>query len=108
MTDIIKQLNKFGRSVYLKDGDWSSKVYKAFVQPLRYKNKMYMSGSYTQLGHFEEGYYLYIGPSEHNLENLSPNARIVTSDLSTYEIQRSEKVYLKDNAIYIWAIIKEK
>ena len=52
---------KFGSSVRLTDGaGWYSPVYKAFLQPLRYKNKMYLEGTYTPIGRDNTGLYLYL------------------------------------------------
>lgn len=107
--DIVeKSLNKYGRSVYLTDGEWTSAVFGALVEPLRYKNKMYMSGDFTEIGHFDEGYYLYIGPVSHNPKNLSQNALVHTSDGISYKFHRCETVFSADKPVYVWAVIKEK
>ena len=108
MTEIEKGITKYGRSVYITDDAWTSAVFKAFVRPLRYKNKMYMSGDYTALGHFDEGYYLYIGPPDIDIENLSEHARLHTDDMKKYQVHKAETVYSSETPIYIWAIIREK
>ena len=41
---------KYGRSVFLSDEGWNSPVFRAFLQPLRYKNKMYLECAYTEIG----------------------------------------------------------
>ncbi|MDR1464916.1 MAG: hypothetical protein LBJ11_06425, partial [Oscillospiraceae bacterium] len=53
----------------MPDG-WRSAGYGAFLQPLRYKNKMYLGGVNTRIGFNREGYYLYLGPAGHDLTKL--------------------------------------
>lgn len=101
-------IKKYGLSVYITESLWTSEVYKAFIQPLRYKNKMYMSGDFTEIGHYREGYYLYLGPAKHDLSALKDNAELHTADGKSYFIHRAEKVYLDEKALYVWAVIKEK
>lgn len=37
---------------------------RAFISPLRYKNKMYLYGVNTEIGYNSQGHYLYIGPPD--------------------------------------------
>lgn len=99
---------KFGSSVRLTDGaGWYSPVYKAFLQPLRYKNKMYLEGTYTPIGRDSTGLYLYIGPASHNVTRLPETARIMDGDGRKYVVQRAEEVKLSDKPFYYWAVVKE-
>lgn len=109
MTECLKSnLKRYGQSVYLTDTNWSSEVYSALVEPLRYKNKMYMIGNFTEIGHYGESYYLYIGPPEKILGNLSSNALLHTADNRKYNIFRTEVVKYSGKSLYVWAIIREK
>lgn len=97
-----------GRDIYLTDSEnWKSPVFKAQIQPLRYKNKMYIEGIPTPIGTNTSGYYTYIGPPAHDLSKLSINARVVDSHGKKYTISHSEKLFVKQNVFYIWAILKE-
>lgn len=97
--------DKFGQEVMLKKGNgWSSPIFGAFIQPLRYKNKMYLNGVNTVIGFNSQGHYLYIGPPEHD---ISIDECTVHACGKKYTVDRSEKVYLKNEVIYIWAIIRE-
>lgn len=99
---------KFGRNVRLTDGvGWYSPTYCAFLQPLRYKNKMYLEGTYTPIGKDTNGLYLYIGPPKHDVTHLPPDARIIDGDGGQYVIQRAEKVCRGNAPYYFWAVIKE-
>lgn len=99
---------RYGSSLRLTDGEgWYSPVYKAFLQPLRYKNKMYLEGVYTPIGRDVNGIYLYVGPAGHDVTRLSSQARILAADGRQFVIQRAEKVSLSDKPFYFWAVVKE-
>ncbi|MBQ7541174.1 MAG: hypothetical protein IJT44_02665 [Clostridia bacterium] len=103
----IKQfMDRFGRKATLRQPDgWQSTPFCCFLQPLRYKNKMYLYGVNTQIGHNAQGHYLYIGPPEHDLTALGDNVQLRIGDES-YRIDRAEKVYCGKDPYYIWAIVR--
>lgn len=99
---------KFGRSVFLSDGTgWRSPVYRAFLQPLRYKNKMYLEGTYTVLGKDPNSLYPYIGSAKHDVTRVPKGTRLTDADGKQYLIQRAEKVCRGEAPYYFWAILKE-
>lgn len=78
----------------------------AFVQALRYKNKLYLRGKFTEIGKNQQDYYLYIGPPQINLSKVDGvNIKLKIGD-TYYLVYRSEKHYIKNKCIYIWAIIR--
>lgn len=93
-------------SLHLPDG-WSSGIYQAFIQPLRYKNKLYLDGTHTDIGIALEGSYLYMGPANHDLTKLPSIAYLIDCEKQKYFISRSEKVYFGKDVAYIWAILKK-
>ncbi|MBR5190991.1 MAG: hypothetical protein IKW34_03035 [Clostridia bacterium] len=106
--NIDKTLNAYGSSVYISGTDgWTSPLFKAFLQPLRYKNKLYQQGSYTPLGINKNNVYLYIGPSTHDLTKLDKSYRIHDKDNNKYTIDRAEKIIVNDSVIYIWAVVRQ-
>lgn len=106
--NINKILNTYGNTVYISSADgWQSPIFKAFLQPLRYKNKLYQQGSYTPLGINKNNVYLYIGPSTHDLTKLNNSYRIHDKDNKKYTIDRAEKITVKDSVIYIWAVVRQ-
>lgn len=105
---IEKMLNKFGNSIYITGANgWKSPIFSAFIQPLRYKNKLYMSGDVTPIGVNRNNVYLYIGPAGHNLTRLDKTYRIHDSDNNSYLIDRAEKIKVKNNIVYIWAVVRQ-
>lgn len=102
---VIKQ---FGKSIHLSHTDgWESHIFNAFIQPLRYKNKLYMNGGFTPIGKNTEEVFLYLGPKEQNFCDDYSNFIIVDSEQKKYIIERAEKVFFKNEVIYIWAIIRK-
>ncbi len=95
----------FGRRVELNKPDGSKEAFNAFIQPLRYKNKMYLDGVYTQIGFNSQGHYLYLGPPEPDL-TLAEDEAYLSADGIKYQIDRAERVYKGNEIFYIWAIIR--
>ena len=108
MKQVQRLIDAVGRSVYITDGSWHSRTYNAVIQPLRYKNKMYLNGEVNDLGHYAEGFYLYVGPADISLANLSVHATFTTSDGKRYKLERWESVFYKEEALYTWAVLKER
>ncbi|MBQ9553081.1 MAG: hypothetical protein IJU96_10005 [Clostridia bacterium] len=96
----------FGRTVTLRDANGDTlNTFKALIQPLRYKNKMYLDGIYTEIGFNSQGHYLYLGPPEPDLCAAAAGDHLFADGIS-YQIDRAEKVYQNDKVFYIWAIIR--
>ena len=103
---IEKFFQKYGRSARFEEPDgWQSTPFRCFLQPLRYKNKMYLYGVNTQIGFNAQGHYLYIGPPDHDPTALSSHASLRVGD-QAYLIDRAEKVYCGEKLYYIWAIVR--
>jgi hypothetical protein len=104
--DIRSIMERFGRQVRLclPDG-WESETFGALLQPLRYKNKMYLSGVNTRIGFNREGYYLYLGPPEHDLAQLSEGMWIQCG-ADKFTLDRAETVYFGAEPCYVWAIVR--
>ena len=95
---------KYAQKVNVHDAG-TVKTCKAYIQPLRYKNKMYLDGIYTEIGFNSQGHYLYIGPPAPDLTSLTDSGYI-SADGTSYRIDRAEKVYMGEEVFYIWAIIR--
>ena len=87
-----------------KDGE-TLKEMRAFISPLRYKNKMYLYGVNTEIGYNSQGHYLYIGPPDPDL-TLAQGGEYISCMGEKYRIDRAEKVYKGEEVFYIWAIIR--
>ncbi len=98
--------NKHGRPAQLvtKEGE-TTKEMRAFISPLRYKNKMYLYGVNTEIGYNSQGHYLYIGPPDPDI-TLATDGEYISCAGEKYRIDRAEKVYKGESVFYIWAIIR--
>ncbi|MDR1927741.1 MAG: hypothetical protein LBQ33_03775 [Oscillospiraceae bacterium] len=106
MKEMDEIFSRFGRQLHLclPDG-WRTAQFGAFLQPLRYKNKMYLGGVNTRIGFNREGYFLYLGPPEHDLTQLGREMWIQCGQ-EKYTVDRAEKVYCGDAPSHIWAIVR--
>lgn len=99
---------KHGRTCCLRLGENQySERFKAHIQPIRYKTKLYLEGDYTEIGINKNDVYLYLGPANHDLTRLSEDARVIDTDGFLYKIDRCERVIFGDKCIYIWAVIRK-
>lgn len=104
-----KIFEKYGLDATLSDysGDtFEEYSFKAFVQALRYKNKVYLRGTYTELGRNQQDYYLYIGPPEIDISNVDGMTRTLNINGTEYLVDRTEQHHIGNNNIYTWAIIR--
>lgn len=101
-----KLINRWGREVCLNFSQTKkSKPFKAFLQPLRYKNKMYLQGNFTDIGLSAQGYYLYIGPPEFDLKEAEDDG-FLSAGGEKYQIDRAEKIYRGSDVWYVWAVLR--
>lgn len=104
----VNETFKYGRTCYLSlPGHWNSERFKAFIQPLRYKTKLYLEGNYTEIGVNKNDVYLYLGPANHDLTRLSAESRVVDLDGNRYMIDKADKIMFQDKCLYIWAVIRK-
>lgn len=102
-------IEKYGISATLKDftkGNAEITEFKALVQALRYKNKVYLRGTYTEIGKNQQDYYLYIGPGDVDISNADGVKKTLTIGGVEYITDRTEKHYIGDENIYVWGIIR--
>jgi len=108
--DIKRMMERYGQQVKLclPENGGESEAYGAFIQPLRYKNKMYLGGVNTRIGFNREGYYLYLGPPAHDLTQLDPGMwiQLATNPDERYTVDRAELVHFGDEPSHVWAIIR--
>lgn len=99
-------LSRLGRTVELVLPEETRKL-KAVIQPLRYKNKMYLGGSFLPPGRLDGGHYLYLGPCSERLEKL-PFGTYLRAEDGEYAIKRSDTVYVGETPSYVWAILQRR
>ena len=104
---VVGLMERYGRAVRILSPEENAAAIdcRAFVQPLRYKNKMYLNGVYLPSGYDDGRHYLYLGPADVRLD-LMPFGVCVQAGEERYLVKRAEKVHLEDRVLYIWAILQ--
>lgn len=95
-------INRYGESIRIKNGE-SIKEARAIIQPLMYKNKMYVSGTSVSAGEVDGGHYQMIAPADAPFGDYK-NTRIETKS-SVYTFKRAEVIKAGDTDLYIWAVL---
>lgn len=99
---------KHGTTVFLTTNDgWKSEYFNAYIQPIRYKNKVYLEGNYTEIGINGNNVFIYLGPANHDFTADLQNFRISDLQNRRFIIDKAEKVALDDKVLYIWAVIRQ-
>ena len=101
MPYVIKSIQTYGEDVTVIN-DEDTVLARAFIEPLRYRNKIYIGGGYRTLGMKHSEKYLYVGIPD---ITLVENKTIVKRKNNEYLVKRVEKYYVKEQVAYTWAIL---
>lgn len=97
-------IKRFGRKLKkLADGEETE--FYGFIQPLRYKNKMYLNGISTELGYNTTKKYLLISQADVKLKQSERENVIITATDGKYCCDHSETVCFGEKECYCWSII---
>ncbi len=102
---VINMIDKFGKSIEVWPKNNDIIYTKAFIQPLRYKDQMYMGGKCIDIGYLNGNSYLYIGNKNLRLDLYPFNTLIKTAE-ENYVVKRAQAVYIGDDILYVWAILQ--
>lgn len=99
---IRRELARFGEEIQITDCNGKRKV-RGILQPLLYKNKMYLGGKHVPTGLFDRGHYLLICPPEAQLPESG--TVLFESKGGRYMLKRSEIVKHRSKPLYTWAVL---
>ena len=99
--NIENTLNHYGSEVKLWDGD-DFYITRAFVEPLRYKTRLYIGGEYRNIKEFKKDSYLYVGKASFKLVK---NHTVVDVDKVEYKVVQSELYEVSGQPVYQWALL---
>lgn len=99
-------LSKMGEEITVIDKTVESKV-KAVIQPLRYKNKLYLDMKWGNLGFKDAECFLYIGPPKPDFAGREIDIHIKSADRA-YCVSRADRITLAGKTVYIWAVLTPK
>ena len=97
-----EMIRRYGESVKIADGNNVTKT-KVIIQPLMYKNKMYLSGTSLPAGDFDGGHYQMVAPADTDFGD--PKRVQIQAKNMTYIIKRLEMVRADNRDLYIWAVL---
>lgn len=100
LSSVETSIDRYGVDVKLIDGDVEVRT-KAFIEPLRYKNTLYIGGEYRSLGGTDRT--LYVGKPAFDLKE---GKTIVDESGIKYLVERAETYTVNGYKIYDWAILK--
>lgn len=100
---VENSINKWGSTIKISN---NGEIYtcKGFIQPLRYKNNMYLGGKRLDAGYFDGGHYLFIAGAGTNLS--CHGDAIIENGGKKYAVKRAESFVYGDRELYLWAILK--
>lgn len=99
---VKKLLELCGGQFYVERKGGSKTKGYAVIEPLRYKNKMYVEMQPTELGKTNDGCYKYLGPYDVDF-SAGDTIKYMGKD---YVVQRVETVCFGKNPIYNWAVLR--
>lgn len=101
-----KFIEKYGQLLLIeKNGEETS--FRAFFQPLRYKNKMYLSSVSTELGYDVLSKFLLICPVGVPIEEVNGFDVFLRFGEEDFSVDHCEKFYFRDEPLYYWAIVHQ-
>lgn len=102
---VARLIEEYGEPMRIRPPEGGEEQCTAFIQPLRYKNKMYLDGDYLPVGFADTGHFLYIGLPEPRLDRMPGHTVLLTGD-GQYTVKRAECVKFSGRAVYVWAVLQ--
>lgn len=103
---VFEFIEKYGQLLSIeKDG--KKTPFRGFFQPLRYKNKMYLSVITTELGYDVLTKFLLICPVSVPLETVNGLDVFLNFGDEDFCVDHCEKIYFKDEPLYYWAVVHQ-
>ena len=105
---ISGMIKQYGRTCRIVPPDGLNQVdVNAIINPLLYKNKMYLNDAYLVDGYCDKGLYLYIGDPRVSLNNYSLGT-VLRCGTNEYTIMKTEQYYVESTAVYTWAVLQRR
>ena len=98
-----KILKRYGREAIVDIGGERAEIF-AFIQPVRYQNKMYLDHENYDLGLHDNTCLLFIGPAEPDFTRRVDETFIAVGG-QRYLIKRADLMYIGRKPLYIRAIL---
>lgn len=101
---VTNMIKRYGNEVTVTTQTEQEKTF-GFVQPLRYKSKMYLDGTWADPGYCDGSHYIYIGLPCVLLLNKE-NTAVITCNSKKYVAGSTNELYMvKDTPLYLWSVL---
>lgn len=94
---------KHGQEMTLDTFTEQTKI-RAFIQVMRYKNKIYIDLPQGEIGRRDNGCFLYIGPPEYDFTDKVTTTKLYFAG-QKYRVRRAQRIYFGNRPLYIWAVL---
>ena len=101
MPSVIKSIQTYGKNITVINND-DTVLTRAFIEPLRYRNVIYVGGEYRNLDMKCSEKYLYVGIPD---ITLVENKTIIERKDEKYLVKRVERYYVGEQIAYTWGIL---
>lgn len=98
---IGSEIRRYGSRVTVTTGGKTA-VRRAFIQPLRYRNRVYIGGDCRDIGDVRREKYLFVGTADCE---LTEGRTVIESAGGKYIVKRRETYLVGDEPVYVWAIL---
>lgn len=95
-------LTYYGRTAEVESTDGARTV-RAFIQPVTENGWESLRRTMRAIGEIPRGRSVYIGPAD----ILPGEGAAVRCGGKDYRVQRAERLFLADEAIYVWGLLRE-
>ncbi|MCM1543990.1 MAG: hypothetical protein NC110_01710 [Ruminococcus sp.] len=100
----LKILGKSGIAMSLVEGEKLT-AFRAFIQPLRYKNKLYIDKNVTELRYENTRRFLLLSPPNVDISGADGRSSFISDGNQEYAVNHSELIMLGNKPMYRWSII---
>ncbi len=101
---ILSAIYRYGEKIKILSGDSSEIETKAFIEPLRYRNRLYIGGSQLPDGYLDGGrHFLLICPKKADL--TLRDTVILRSSGEKYVVKRADDMVFAGKTLYVWAVL---
>ncbi len=97
-----------GLELTIKKGAQTVNTFYGLLQPLRYKNKIYLKGVATELGYDSLKKYLLLSPADIDLSDVDGTEIALYRENTHLSIDHTEKVYFGSSPCYTWSIVSKE
>lgn len=99
-------LGDYGEPVTIRRGQDEPVRSLALIQPLTYKNKVFLDGAYTEIGYADRSRYTYIGKAEQPFCELYEDV-FIDAEHTTFLVVKSHTVRVGGVPLYVQAVLEE-